>query len=386
MLYMSRRELDEPHPGAGEVKAIAAIEDAVIRNLRITECYQQLSAAVRAHVGEGANWCTFATWASRQAGCTIRGEDLGDRLSDLVRSGWTLRHPFHSLWRFLLRRGLFNPKTRLGRIVRAIHSPFDAFELASEAVAVGNRKVFEEIGYEMARFLETCADDPSADSPRFTQFLNGLHPGPPPDGQDLLRRAFSRYQQQRTETRPARRAQLMLLANLEIGFHEQMRLQPEIQRAMEAAPDTAEDLKSRLLRLLPGGWLARLLLRPITAMAERYRRFARNLTRRIVSETLMVLRMPDGALSLGMNLDVPAPAIFAALDEPDLLVLVKTVEPSTGVCVDCGAEDWADLPQRMHYIFHLFRAFHETAALFDAPFSAEQVEALRAGRIPAGRI
>jgi hypothetical protein len=30
-------------------------------------------------------------------------------------------------------------------------------------------------------------------------------------------------------------------------------LQPDIQRAMEAAPDTVEDLKSRLLVLLPGG-------------------------------------------------------------------------------------------------------------------------------------
>jgi hypothetical protein len=34
----------------------------------------------------------------------------------------------------------------------------------------------------------------------------------------------------------------------------------------------------------------------------------------------------------------------------------------------------------MHCIFHLFRAVHESLALFDAPFSAEQVETLRARR------
>jgi len=63
----------------------------------------------------------------------------------------------------------------------------------------------------------------------------------------------------------------MLLANLEIGFHEQARLQPEIQRAMEAAPDTADDLKARL----PG---IRLLLMVFVApLASRYRRFARDL-------------------------------------------------------------------------------------------------------------
>jgi hypothetical protein len=114
MLSMAQPKMGEPYPGPMEVKAIAAIEDAVMRNLRITECYAQLSAAMRAQVGEDANWCAFATWASRQAGCTIRGEDLGDRLSDLAQGGWMLWHPFRSLWRALLRRGLFNPRTRLG--------------------------------------------------------------------------------------------------------------------------------------------------------------------------------------------------------------------------------------------------------------------------------
>jgi len=127
-----------------------------------------------------------------------------------------------------------------------------------------------------------------------------------------------------------------------------------------------------------------LAVRPITAFAERYRRFARDLTRRILSEAFMVLRMPDGVLALGANLDVPVPAVFEVLDEPDLLVLVNSVEPPVGVCDDSGAEDWANLHQRMHYIFHLFRGFHERPVLFDAPFSAAPVEAIRAGRIPAG--
>ena len=378
--------LGESYPGTGEVKVIAAVEDPIVRNLRITDCYARLSAALRATVGKGANWCTFATWASRQAGCTIRGEDLGDRLSDLAREGWTLRHPIRSLWRALLRRGLFNQKTTLGRIVRAIHSPFDAFERASEAVAVGNRKVFEEIGYEFARYLETCGSDPSPDSPRLAQFLNALTPGPPPNGQDWLRRAFSHYQQLRTEPRPELRAQRMLLANLEIGFHEQTRLQPEILLAMDAGPDTVHDLKARLIAVLPGGRLARLLLSPLAAVAERYRRFARSLTRRIISDALMVLRMPGALLSLGTNLDAPVPQFFAAVNEPELLVLVESVEPPGVVCTGCGAEDWADLPQRMHYIFHLFRAFHERPAMFDAPFSARQSEAFRAGRVPAGQL
>ncbi len=363
---MTGPKLGASCPRTAEVAAIAAIDDSVTRNLGITECYARLSTAVRATIGDGANWCSFATWASRQAGCTIRGEDLGDRLASLARGGWTLWHPIRSLWRVLLRRGLFNPKTRLGRIVRAIHTPFDAFECSSEAVAVGNRKVFAEIGYHMARYLEVCGSDPSPGSPRLAEFLAALAPGPPPDGQDWLRRAFSHYQQQRTEPQPRRRAQLMLLANLEIGFHEQTRLQPDIQRAMEAIPDTARDLKTRLAGVLPGGRLAASALRPL---AERYHRFGCELTRRVVSEALMVLRVSKELLSLGANLDAPVPSEFAVLDEPELLALLRTVEPAGRVCAGCGVDDWADLSQRMHYIFHLFRAFHFRPDLFDPPFS-----------------
>ena len=60
-------------PGVADVARIAALENPVIRNLEITECYADLSAAMRARTGGAADWCTFATWASRQAGSTIRG-------------------------------------------------------------------------------------------------------------------------------------------------------------------------------------------------------------------------------------------------------------------------------------------------------------------------
>jgi hypothetical protein len=366
MLSMPGASPPEFCPTVSEVESIAKVEDACVRNLRITDCYARLSAAVRARIGEGANWCSFATWASRQAGCTIRGEDLGERLADLVRGRWQARRPLLGAWRFLLRRGLFQPKTRLGRIVRAIHSPFDAFERASEAVAKGNRKVFEEIGREFARYLE---------EPKLDAFPDALLPGPPPDGQNWLRRAFLHYHEARTETRPRRRAQLMLLANLEIGFHEQTRLQPEIQRAMEAAPDTADDLMARVPSV-------RLLWTLSAPFANPYRRFARELTRRAISETLMTLRMPGAVLALGSHLRAAVPSTLDRIDEPALSELISSVEPAD--CEDCGAEDWANLPQRMHYIFHLFRAYHENPVVFDPPFTADETAAIRAGYLPSG--
>jgi hypothetical protein len=51
---------------------------------------------------------------------------------------------------------------------------------------------------------------------------------------------------------------------------------------------------------------------------------------------------------------------------------------------DCGARDWSVLEQRMHYIVHLFRAFHGEEALYQAPFTETQVEQFRHGLVPLG--
>src|SRR5262245_8880943 len=124
-----------------------------MRNLEITACYSRLAAAFAAGGREGANWCSYATWAPQQAGPAVRGEDWVGTLERRVGEGRWLLHPFRTLWRRLLRRGLFQPQTRLGRLTAALHTPFDAFERASDAVARGNLKVFEEIGLEFARYL-----------------------------------------------------------------------------------------------------------------------------------------------------------------------------------------------------------------------------------------
>src|SRR5215213_5951693 len=103
-------------PTAADVRRVAAIANPVVRNLEITECYSRLAATFAARTGEGANWCTYATWASRQAGRTIRGEDLLDDLQRRLAVSRPLLHPVESLWRRLLRLGLLQPGTRVGRL------------------------------------------------------------------------------------------------------------------------------------------------------------------------------------------------------------------------------------------------------------------------------
>ncbi|MFL5936380.1 MAG: hypothetical protein ACJ76U_06005, partial [Gaiellaceae bacterium] len=267
-------------PSVADVRRIGAIENPVVRNLEVTQCYSRLSAAVAERVGAGANWCTYATWASRQAGRTIRGEDLLAQVERRLGAGRWLLHPLDTLWRRLLRRGLLQPRTRLARLTAELHTPFDAVERASGAVARGNLKVFEEIGLEFARWL---GGDPLR-----------LRPGDPPDGQRYLQQAFAHYEQAVAEQDATARAQLVVLANLEIGLHEQTRLQPLIREAIEAGFTTEEDLGRRVLvALVPGAadWWA-LFRRPaatvLGAFARALQRASARLTRELVTESFMV--------------------------------------------------------------------------------------------------
>src|SRR5687768_11447067 len=63
-------------PSVAEIDRIAAMSDLALRNLLITRSYHLLSTALTRSLGTCANWCTHATWASKQAGQTIRREDL----------------------------------------------------------------------------------------------------------------------------------------------------------------------------------------------------------------------------------------------------------------------------------------------------------------------
>jgi hypothetical protein len=379
-------------PTVADVARIAEMRDRVLRNLEITECYAQLSNAMRARTGGDANWCTFATWASRQAGVTIRGEDLLDGFRRRVGAASSMFAPVQGINRWLLRKGLFAPESKLGRIVAEIHTPFDAFEHSSEQVAIGNRKVFEEIAREFARFLATVPTDAEIDAEAFRAFAAGLKAGPPPEGQDLLRDAFSYYQQLRHETDASTRAALLLLANLKIGLHEQTRLQPQIIAAVETPVTTTDDLGQRvLLVLFPGaGQWPHLVLRPMRAtvgwIAKVIRRGAIMLTRETVTESMMVLGLPNAVLALGRNLDAPIPATFVPVSQLMLRRFLEEHDLCGDGTGDCGAADWGDLPQRMHYILHLFRAFAYERTLFALPFTAEQVAQFRAGVVPDGRL
>jgi len=386
---MSTASTAEGAPTVAEVARISAMTNPVVRNLEITHCYGRLSAAMAQRTGSGANWCTFATWASRQAGRTIRGEDLIETLRTRLAHGPQLFHPLASLGRILLRRGLLNPQTPLGRLTAQLHTPFDVFERTSDAVGRGNQKVFEEIGREFARYLHEVPPDAGADSPELQAFVDDLTPGEPPDGQRYLHQAFTRYARVGVTTDPGERAALILLANLEIGMHEQTRLQPEIRESLDAPYATGEDLDRRLVRALLPWWrrpVPRVLAAGAGATGTRAQRGLSEMLREIITRSLMVMSLPGRVLSLGAKLDEPFPDLLLELRDAELVALFARFEPRAGPGrrSDDGARDWSDFDQRMRYIARLFRAFHLHEELLGPPFSEEQVRVLLAGGIPEG--
>lgn len=387
----------DPVPTVTEVDRISALPDPVIRNVQITQCYHELAAAMVARVG-GANWCTFATWASKQAGQTIRKEDFARLLENAQRAAPARAQAAPDVAVSAQALGSKQATEDIQETVWDVVNPLAAVDRAADAVGRGNKKVYEEIGREFARFHASCLNDTTSDPEKIALFSAGLRPGDPPDGQQYLRQAFTHYYQAFFESDAATRAQLMLLANIEIGFHEQTRLQPEIAGAMNAALIDPKEFRLRLIQALfpQNGWLVRLRLfllkllgrpQPLDAALDNLLTEARRLAHLIITAYMMTIGLPpDVILHLGQDLPAEFPPSLKQIALPDLQALLARIDPTPDSTRGSGAVDWSALPDRLHYIIDLFRCYHEYAALFDPPFAPEQVAALKAGRLPEGRL
>ncbi|HEY7676087.1 MAG TPA: hypothetical protein VIG69_03360 [Candidatus Methylomirabilis sp.] len=379
---------------SAEADRIALLSDPVVRNLQITQCYHELSLVLAKRTGPHANWCTFATWASKQAGQTIRKEDLQRALEHLLMTTPTTMQAAAHVATVAHQLGARREPEDIHRNVWEALRPSAAIERASAAVARGNQKVFAEIGRECARFAGACLNDPTFDAEKIGRFCAALHPGDPPDGQRYLRQAFTRYYQAFFERESKARAELMLLANLEIGFHEQTRLQPEIAEALEAAlVDPSQFMRGLIGALFPyGGWpaYAALLFRrlrgrgtPLETAATQLITVARRQVRLFLTEHMMVLCLPRGVrLRLGDDLRAGFPAALEQVTSPDLRTLLEQIDPTPDSLRETGAVDWADLPDRLHFIADLFRCYQEAPVLWEPPFTPDQVAAVKAGRLP----
>jgi len=380
------------NPTVSDVERIAAQSDPVLRNLQITHCYHQLAQAMAERLGYEANWCTFATWASKQAGQTIRKEDLIRALETFQVNEERIRTA-EKFVGAMLRFGMRLESEKLVKLMWKAADPEGAFTHSSDAVARGNLKVFKEIGYEFARFNVTCLPDTTYDQANITRFMDELRPGSPPDGQDYLRQAFSGYYRALFETQAKARSELLLLANLQIGYHEQTRLQPEIVEALEAPVITPKTFIHNLVHAYypNASWLANGILAILSragrlvgfdAFIEDHLTVARRQAQFLVTHLMMTIDLPPGIqLQLGKDLMAGFPPLLQQITNPDLAALLSQVDPTPDSLKESGAKYWGDLPDRIHFIADMFRCYHYSADLFAPPFSAKQIAALQEGHL-----
>jgi hypothetical protein len=397
--FISTIYFTEHVPTIEDVDRIAALKDAVIRNLQITQCYHELSAVLRERLGGNANWCTFATWASKQAGQSIRKDDLTQALRRFIAIAPEPGRSAIFVGKMVQALGA---KTNLDEIVTAIWDSLNlpkAIDRTSQAVGAGNNKVFAEIGREFARFNATCLNDPAPNMENILNFCAGLIPGDPPDGQAYLRLAFFHLYEALFEPDDCRRAELMLLSNTLIGYHEQTRLQPEIRNALDGPfLDEAGYLQRLLTRLFPRTAALLLISRhlffhalgrpPLLELAIHALLTSVLATMRVfVTETLMTITIPkDVRLRLWRDLTGMYPADLQQITNSDLRLLLEQIDPTGDSLQDSGAVDWSNLSDRLHYIVDLFRLYQQDADLFDPPYSPDQIIELKAGRLPAGSL
>jgi hypothetical protein len=366
------------------VRSIVALDDRpILRNLLITHTYWRLSRRLTELLGPDANWCTYATWASKLAGVFVR-------------------------------RGRLDPAPRVTR------------ELGGYITA-GNLQVFAEIAEAFAAFIETFEDDARAGTPksdRLEQFLARFRPGPstpdhlehgpegtihaiPQGGQDLLREAMAAYHAALFEGEPRRRSQLILLGNALGGLHEQTRLDSYIRAGLHAPLGW--------LRLGTGGAHGP-VVGALRGLLLELREQARARLRELGTLALMRMPLPGEVLALGRDLPAPAggplyPPQLERIEHPRLDALldaygargpeygsgsfvrrswmelrgrVATRRHGRAVIVGSAARDWGELSERMRYIFHYFRSRQRHHRMFEPPFGARQTADILAGRIPDG--
>jgi len=219
-----------------------------LSNQRITTLHFLLSEALASAIGRdaGPNFHSWAVWGSRKAGVTIRQEDLDNAVRDAsitagvigtivgIATGLFVQHvwlpslpaPFAALL-----------GTALGvstGVWAGRHLAIWSRAKAANLVLHGNRIVMQDIGAQSARFLELIEKGvPSGESR--SAFFAGLRPGPtepPRHGQDRLATAFSSYLAAFESSDLEAKCDAMIAGNCEIVYHEHIRLEPYIRRAM----------------------------------------------------------------------------------------------------------------------------------------------------------
>lgn len=319
------------------IDRVVHMTDPVQRNLWITYTYHRLELALAERLGaDDLSWCAYGTWASKTAGRFIRGEVVPELLRPLLAATSA--------------RWLAGADARV-----------------RERIAAGNLLVFAELAPCFAALLAVLdRDDPEAGA----HLTNLAYGDSDRGGQDLLRRAMLTYLAAAATRDPKTRSEQILLANTLVAYHEQIRLQETIAAALSAPLSLLVPAEASALR----GQLGQRIGQALRALMTRF---------------LMTMELPGERLHLGH--DVPALACGAMFPRdleqihlPELRSLLGALDRTPDTTDGSAANDWSELADRMNFVVDLFRSRQRDRSMRLAPFAADQIAALTAGRRPSG--
>jgi hypothetical protein len=381
----------DPRDLPQDIEKISSLQEPVLRNLKITQRYHDLSMALGQTIGgPNVNWSTFATWASKTAGQSIRNEEVPPFVSDLVDDAEN--DLMHRLGRIAVIIHGFVPTT--GFHASFLLAPIqETIATVSTSISAGNKKVFAELAPLFVRFVEVMRGAARPTLEMLATFQETLDPRPTAEGgQDMLRRAFANYHQAMVHEDDIEKARLVLLGNCQIGLHEQTRLQPQIKAAMDAPIDVIlrKHLHQSLGTGAGRGVLDRLVVAVETPLGE-LTEIVQDLWERIATRYMMSLALPGGSeLPLGRNIPKDAasqaflPSALQNISAPDdLVLLIKQFDRARGATdVGSGSIDWRVLEDRMNFIVNLFRSRQLHKPLLEQPFSDAQRALIEQDQVP----
>jgi hypothetical protein len=354
------------------------VDVMVHRNRRITAAYADLSARLaRVIAGRDgaldANWCTFATWASKTLGTFL--EDIpGDEGRGVDRLGRTDTMP-----------GEDGTLTRhLEQVTRRLMTRRDGASFRT--LAAGNRAVFLEIGLSIATFVDHFLEGAAGGRDReglweaywtaveaqLEQFavldpswLLTPHPRP-----DDLRLGLRQYFDALWVDDREQRSQHVLAGNLLLGAYEQRRADGYVWAALALFTDRA----------------MRRLVCDRSGAVGGVRRWPNDLFARLMTGR-MILQLPHELLDVGQPIPPPpnrqdswhSLTTDVGVTLPILQALITRYQLTVGSRSNRGARNWTSFDQRMRTVGNLFRLRQRQADLFDDPFTPAETAQLLAG-------
>jgi hypothetical protein len=307
------------------IREARAEPSAVLANLKITRLHEVLSRALARVLSPatGPNFHTWAVWGSRKAGVTIRQEDLDTAVRDATHVAGIVGGAVGGAAGVFARDWIGAGPAALGAAVGGATGSLCG-GLAGRAIAAWSRGAASRLVLEGNR---TVLEDIGAQTARFIEAFAA------PGGGDLDR----------------------FLAGLrpgptESGGQERLATAFRHYHTARVGGDPAARRQAMVAANQQIVYHEHVRLEPYIRGAMPF------IVRRCATQRLMTFEIGARVLTVGQ--DVP------------------------GGNRGTAARDWADIRDRMRYVFALFDEFHDDPAVFSAPFPEDETAAIAAGRVP----